>query len=65
MIREFGEGKASFRNPKLERSVWERVIDTASEYNQPGTFTALNGYEYTSGPGGNNLHRIVVFADGP
>jgi len=58
-------GKPRFRDPKVERSVWERVVDTASEYNQPGTFTAFNGYEYSSTPDGNNLHRVVVFRDGP
>jgi hypothetical protein len=57
-------GKPRFRDPKVERSVWERVVDTASEYNQPGTFTAFNGYEYSSTPDGNNLHRVVVFRDG-
>jgi hypothetical protein len=65
MVGDFGGGTPSFRDARIERSVWERVIDTASKYNQPGTFTAFNGYEYTSTPGGNNLHRIVVFRDGP
>jgi hypothetical protein len=58
-------GKAAFRDPKIERSVWDRAIDAASEYNQPGTFTAFNGYEYSSTLGGNNLHRVVIFRDGP
>ncbi|MCG6928708.1 MAG: DUF3604 domain-containing protein [Acidobacteria bacterium] len=45
----------------LTRSVWERLTSYAEEYNQPGVFTALIGYEWTSSPGGNNLHRNVVF----
>jgi len=65
MIGDFGGGKASFRDAKVERSVWDRVVDTASKYDEPGTFTAFNGYEYTSTPTGNNLHRVVVFRDGP
>ncbi len=65
MVDDFAKGTPRFRNPKVERSVWERVIDTASKYNQPGTFTALNGYEWSSTAGGNNLHRVVVFGDGP
>ncbi len=65
LVDDFGSGTASFRDPKIERSVWERVDDTASEYNQPGAFTAFNGYEYTSTPNGDNLHRVVVFRDGP
>ncbi len=62
---DFKKGTPSFRNAKLERSVWDRVIDTASEHNEPGAFTAFNGYEWTSIKGGNNLHRVVVFRDGP
>jgi hypothetical protein len=40
-------------------------VDIASEYNDPGVFTAFNGYEWSSAPGGDNLHRVVVFRDGP
>jgi hypothetical protein len=45
----------------LTRSVWERITSYAEEYNQPGVFTAFIGFEWTSSPGGNNLHRNVVF----
>ncbi len=62
---ELATGKPRFRDRKIERTVWERVIDIASEYNQPGTFTTFNVYEYTPAPGGNNLHRVVIFRDGP
>jgi hypothetical protein len=41
------------------------LVDVASKYNEPGFFTALNGYEWTSAPEGNNLHRVVIFRDGP
>ncbi len=64
LVDDFKRATPRFRDPKLERSVWDRVVDTASKYNQPGTFTAFNGYEYTSTPNGNNLHRVVVFRDG-
>ena len=61
------------RTPRSARSVWDDVVDIASKYNQPGTFTALNGYEWStistgkdgSGPAGANLHRCVIFRDGP
>jgi hypothetical protein len=62
---EFTTGEPSYRDPKTERTVWDRVVDVASKYNEPGKFTAFNGYEYTPAPGGNNLHRVVIFRDGP
>jgi hypothetical protein len=54
-------------NPKMTRAVWDRQIDFADEYNEPGRFTTLIGFEWTSiatqeTPG--NLHRVVVFKDG-
>lgn len=45
-------------------SVWQAHVATVERYNEPGKFTALMGYEYTSVPKGNNLHRIVIFRDG-
>mgnify|MGYP001816765192 FL=1 len=48
----------------LTRSMWERITEAAEKYNQPGVFTAFIGFEWTSSPGGNNLHRNVVFRDG-
>ncbi len=48
----------------LMRSIWQRNTKIAEEFNDPGAFTALIGFEYTSTPGGNNLHRNVIFRDG-
>jgi hypothetical protein len=48
----------------LTRSMWERLTDSAERFYDPGRFTALIGFEWTSSPGGNNLHRNVIFRDG-
>ena len=45
------------------KSVWQSYLETAEKYNDPGRFTAMIGYEWTSVPGGNNLHRNVLFRD--
>jgi hypothetical protein len=73
MQKDFVSGVPRFDNPQVKRSVWEDVVDIASKYNEPGTFTALNGYEWSTissgkdgtGPAGANLHRCVIFRDGP
>jgi hypothetical protein len=48
---------------KKYATVWEDYLDTAEEYNEPGRFTALIGFEWTSLVKGNNLHRNVIFRD--
>jgi len=45
------------------RSSWQAYTTTTEKYNNPGTFTAMIAYEWTSVPGGNNLHRNVIFRD--
>jgi len=51
-------------NPALKRSAWEKYTATAERFNEPGRFTALGGFEWSSTPRGGNLHRVVVFRDG-
>lgn len=65
MMKDFTTGNERVKDPALKRSVWDRVIDIASNYNEPGKFTTFNGYEWSSAPDGNNLHRVVIFRDGP
>ena len=57
-------GNNPLTDENLTRSVWEEIIDHAEAHNQPGAFTAFIGYEWSSSPGGNNLHRVVVMRDG-
>jgi hypothetical protein len=46
------------------RTMWQRATQAAQDHNAPGSFTAIIGFEWTSGPDGNNLHRNVIFRDG-
>ena len=45
------------------RSAWEQTIKAAEKYNEPGRYTALHGYEWTSTENGINRHRVVVYRD--
>ncbi len=49
---------------EIPKIPWEEMIDAAEAANAPGSFTALIGYEWSSAPNGNNLHRVVVYRDG-
>ena len=48
----------------IERTVWQEAIQIADEFNEPGKFTALIGWEWSSIPSGANLHRVVFTSSG-
>ena len=48
----------------MAQPAWKRITAAAEKYNEPGRFTAIIGFEWTSGPNGDNLHRNVLFRDG-
>jgi len=65
----WGQGMSTNQDPlagqeELTRTMWERLTAAAEAYNAPGQFTAFIGFEWTASPGGNNLHRNVIFRDG-
>ncbi len=45
--------------PSIRQTSWDAQVDAAERHSDPGTFTALNGWEWSSTPGGLNLHRVV------
>ncbi|WP_170755419.1 DUF3604 domain-containing protein [Ruegeria lacuscaerulensis] len=49
---------------ELAKTYWNRIVDSAERHNEPGVFTALHGFEWTSANNLNNLHRVVMFRDG-
>jgi hypothetical protein len=58
MMAEYSPGGKTYA------SIWERVVDAAERFNDPGSFTTLIGFEWTSLVAGANLHRNVIFREG-
>jgi hypothetical protein len=58
MMAEYSPGGRTYA------SIWEKVVDAAEQFNEPGRFTAFIGFEWTSLDAGNNLHRNVIFREG-
>jgi len=58
MMSEYSPGGRTYA------TIWERVVDAAERFNDPGSFTAFIGFEWTSLVAGNNLHRNVIFREG-
>ena len=49
---------------EFAQTIWDRYLKIAEKYNEPGRFTTIIGYEWTSTEKGNNLHRNVLYRDG-
>jgi hypothetical protein len=70
MIQTFAQGKmdpemmANY-SPGSRRfaTLWDKVINNAEEFNNPGEFTAFIAFEWTSLVKGANMHRNVIFRD--
>jgi len=52
-----------FNNPDLRAAAWESYAAIPDRYYKPGKFTSFVGFEWTSMPQAQNLHRCVIFAD--
>ena len=57
-------GENVLHRDDLRQTMWQRMTEAAENNYQPGIFTALIAYEYTSALQTSNLHRVVVFRDG-
>lgn len=60
-----GELPAAVTDNNVQFDMWRKMTEIVEGHNDPGTFSALIGYEWTSNyGGGNNLHRNVIYRDG-
>jgi len=48
------------KSEKAVKNAWQAYTALADKYNEPGRFSAIIGWEYTT-MGGNNLHRNILF----
>lgn len=52
------------KQEKRTHDIWTAYTAVTERYNDPGKFTAFNGFEYTLMRKGDNLHRVVIMRDG-
>ncbi|EGR3032784.1 DUF3604 domain-containing protein [Vibrio parahaemolyticus] len=52
-----------FQGIKAIKSTWKKNYEATEKHYQPGKFTTIHAYEWTSAPGGSNQHRNVFFRD--
>ena len=50
----------NLNNPEINASVWGEIMAAADRHDEPGKFTAFMGWEWSSTPQGQNLHRVVI-----
>ncbi|MBB5210962.1 DUF3604 domain-containing protein [Microbulbifer hydrolyticus] len=52
-----------FQGVESIKSSWKKNFEATQKHYVPGKFTTIHAYEWTSAPGGANLHRNVLFRD--
>ncbi len=60
IVASLSGDKPLIKNDKAIKNAWHAYTALADEYNDPGRFTALIGFEWTA-IGGDNIHRNVIF----
>ena len=58
------EPYADLDNAEVKTSIWNDTVAITERHNNPGVFTSFIGWEWTSTPGGKNLHRVVFMPQG-
>ena len=58
-----GKLPPGFDSLELMKQAWDQQKETTNKHNDPGKFTTLIAFEWTSIPFGQNLHRNVFFRD--
>ena len=52
-----------FNDPEVLKSSWKKHVEVTNKHYDPGKFTTLIAFEWTSIPVNQNLHRNVFFRD--
>ena len=65
IVETFSQGKTPdiLLGREFQRTIWDEYLEATNRNNEPGKFSAIIGYEWTSTVDGNNLHRNVLFRD--
>jgi hypothetical protein len=52
-----------FQGDEAIKSTWRQNYEATENHYEPGKFTTIHGYEWTSAPDGSNQHRNILFRD--
>lgn len=52
-----------FQGEQAIKSIWRRNWEATEQHYDPGKFSTIHAYEWTSAPGGANQHRNILFRD--
>jgi len=58
-----GQSPPGMDDMSLQKSAWDTQKEITNKHYEPGKFTTLIAFEWTSIPQGQNLHRNVFFRD--
>ncbi|MBE9637332.1 DUF3604 domain-containing protein [Salipiger pacificus] len=59
-----GELPEAMTDNEVQFDIWKKMTEIVEGHNEPGIFSAILGYEWSSNyGGGNNLHRNLIYRD--